>query len=253
MLLIIVVAAIVAFLVFYALHARLRNDQTARIVVALVVFLAVAGTGRAVMKPRLEEAARMEIPFYRALKQHEPQMYDEMKETGTNQLALLVGVRKHTASLISKYAPSASEESLHRFLLISTEVMEAMAGQNPNDTYGAFVPGGKLNVSNIHLPEDVVRRELDALAGIVDSGAGRPAQPLDVAAADAALARAADRIYRGNGDAVGVLARPDAPDADRSRGMRMVAAYYRSVLNLPPSERGMAERRLLTKPPESAF
>ena len=245
---IVAMALAVAAAAFFFIRSQ---DNRSRLVIAVMVFLAVTGVSRAVMKPKIVEAQRMEIPLYRAIKQYEPALYDELKsdETdrdGTNQLALFLRTKKHTAGLIAKYAPSASDESLYRLFRNSTEIMESMVRMKTTDNYGLFVPGGALNPSNVPVTEDVVQNELNALADIIKSGASSPPRQYNVARADQVLARAADQIYRGNGD-MSVLEQPGAAASDQVRGMGFVAAYYRRILDLPQSDRNIAIRRVLSQ------
>ena len=245
---IVAVALAIAVAAFTFIRSQ---DDRARVIIAVLIFLAVTGVGRAVMKPKIVEAARMEIPLYRAIKQYEPALYDELKsdETdrdGTNQLALFFRTKKHTAELIAKYAPSASDESLYKLFRNSTEIMESLVRMKAGGNWGLFVPGGEVNPSNVPLTEDVVQNELSALADIINSGAASPRRNYDVARADRVLARAADQIYQGNGD-MSVLERPDAAANDQIRGMGFVAAYYRRILDLPQPDRDLAIRRVLTQ------
>lgn len=235
----------------FAAHSLWKNGEALnRLGLGLIVFLALTGAGRAVVRPRVVEAERMKIPLYRAIKTYEPELYDELKtdigdRDGTNQLALLGRTKIHMAKLLTKYAPRASDESLYQLLLVSTDILGALSKGSPSEGFNLAVPGsGTMNLANLKLPPNAVERELEALANMIESGATSKPQPFDAAQADAILARTSERVVRPFGDSVYTLENRSADTNQRARGMEILTTYYRNVLALPPAERSLAIRRI---------
>ena len=74
------------------------DDRVSRIMIAVGAFFAVAGpTLTFVVNPARAEAARMEMPLFRAIKKHEPALYealrdDAMDRSKAGEVALLFRV-----------------------------------------------------------------------------------------------------------------------------------------------------------------
>lgn len=229
----------------YAVVTRWSRDQdlVSRALIAVGAFLAVAGpTLTFVVNPARAEAARMEIPLYRAIKVHEPALYEQLRNDtldrgNHSELALMLRVRKHTAHLLAKYGSHASDESLREFLTVAVSFMEMLAGTGQTAIFdqpsGATVD---LNAAR-GLPSDAVHRLLSAYGKVIESGAASPDRQVDAAAADALIRQASDRAAEFLQKFAG----------DEPTPTLMTLQIYREVLALPPAECGLAARRMLQR------
>jgi hypothetical protein len=222
------------------------DDRVSRAMIAVGAFLAVAGpTLTFVVNPARAEAARMEIPLFRAIKKHEPALYetlrdDKMDRGNAKELALLFRVRKHTAQLLAKYGPHASDESLHEFLTVAVGFMELLSGRGQTAIFDQPSGAGVDIDAARGLPNEAVHRLLSAYGAVIESGAASPDRQVDAAAADALIRQASDR-------AAASLAGYDATPA------LMTMEMYREILKLRPAECGLAARRLLQRAEETGI
>ena len=242
MLVMLITAVVIGGLTFVLVRRFLSDDPGLQLIVGITLFIACLGGVRFFLKPRAVEAARMEVPLYRALKDHEPDLYAQVKgdaadRDGTNETALLLRIRSHTAELLARYGPRATDAVLREFISVSIEQMELLdrvgGGAIAENPSGAKVD---LHEARSKLTESAVRRQLNALASVIRSGASRPQQPIDVARADQLIADASDR-------AVASYAGMRVDEVSRGQ---LTAAIYREILELPEADSGLAIRRMLS-------
>ncbi len=113
-------AMLIAF--FAARHFVRAEDNSGRWLLGIGLFIVLNLAGRAVVKPYAEEERRMENPVYRAVKAHDPEIYAQLKNLDPDQrLVMMTEVRLKTATMLARYGPRASDESLRRFLQLSVD------------------------------------------------------------------------------------------------------------------------------------
>jgi hypothetical protein len=230
-----------------------EEDRNGRILAVVVVFIVLNLAGRSVVKPYAEEQKRMENPLYRAVKAHEPEIYAEFKNIeGDNHLQMLMKMQAHAATLLTKYAPRASDESLRRFVQLSVEQLEIIASATKDGGHSALFPqAGNLNVGELSklMTEERVQAQIGAFAAIVESGAQSQPKPMDPQRASYLMAKVSDRVMQQYGSTrISALGLPEQmSEASRPNAAQMVLSTYKEVLKLPPDESALVIRNMLSR------
>ncbi|MBR0956178.1 hypothetical protein [Bradyrhizobium japonicum] len=208
------------------------------------------GGGGRFTRHDLDKALQNSASMYRALKQAQPQAYDEMLEivtrgtsTGIAQGELTDQVRAKVAEIISKLLPLADDSVLIDFGKLVIEQYTAIGAQDGAACYRYASGQPDQNLVKL-IPPHLAERELELNARIILSARKRP----DPVGND----RSWEKIRAGldlrgytvkdlellNGKSIGA--------ADYTRYCDVAIALYREITSLPPAEAAGVLRKYLS-------
>jgi hypothetical protein len=188
------------------------------------------------------EAALLEQPVYRVLKQHEPGVFadvlteyrryrrnEESHERFVNYANAKIG------GTATRSLPRASQESvlaLVRDMLGTAQKLQSV----PDDACFRFwfpEVAGPPDVAKT-LDPDSQARTLELMAEVIRSSSEQPRQPPDPESVKDDLARIVDDTYQLFGADAQMLANTSDPRADRTKVCAITNSIYERILRLPP-------------------
>ena len=234
-----------------------QDSAAARIVQALVlaVMLVLAKT---VVEPRWQasrlEAAMMEVPVHRALKEHHPEVYAQVAATVREVVMRKLSeeeaharTRPLIGTLAVKMWPHAPDDLAVRFggfLVDSLSVLHAKGGTACFAWIHA--PSGEVHDFAALLGDELAGRDLELLEQVIVRTSGQrraPVSEAEVAAdLDAVRARLASSY---SAEQLEVLSDPEAPGLDKRLFCQVFADLYRGAVELPSPRNARLVRYLL--------
>lgn len=234
------------------------SETTGARVLHLIVFAAALTLGREFVQPILEahavDARLLKMPLYKALKEHEPEVYDRVLKLIEEGIA----TKQPQEQVLSSARPLITEVATRRILHSSDQVQLRFAEHAVAATSALYKAGGTTCFSYIQpasgeainymslLPPELIQQELQLLTDIVVSSAGQTRQLVseDVAATgiDQLFAKLEEKY---SAEEIAVLADPTAAGIDKRRYCEISIDLYRAALSLPPPNNSLVIRLLL--------
>jgi hypothetical protein len=234
------------------------SDSKGARVLYFLAFFAFLTLGRELVQPRVEahavEAGLLELPLYRALKDYEPQTYQQvlkLLEDGIATRQPQEQVWAKTRPLITEVATGrllhASDEVQMRFAQHTTSAVTALyeRGDTTCFSYINPAPGEAINFVPLFSPE-IVKRELDLLSEIVVSAAGQTRTRVSEDSAAEGLQMLFAKLQdKYSADDLTALADPKAEGLDKRKFCLVTADLFRTAVSLPAPHNANVIRLLL--------
>lgn len=185
-----VAGAVAVLISSWILRLLGKSNATGAKLLHFVIFAAALALGREIVEPHIRasqvETKLLELPVYRAMQQYEPDSYKRILtalESGIankQPLEQMWSVTRPVVSEVSgKRLPHASDAVVVKFanhFVSSTMLLHAKGG---NACFAYLNPGpGEAPDFAALLGKDVMQRELDLLAEILTSAAGKMRTPV---------------------------------------------------------------------------
>lgn len=236
-------------------HAEMWRPTITELTIASIVTgeLDSKGRRRPPLDVRASIAAQLDgSPIFAAVRSVEPAEYEALLDTlehglrrGTPLHDVAARARPLIGGIVARYLPTASDEAIVQATAVSLDTLHALLSQSPSACLDYVRPRRAANVLN-SLPRELRRRESEALAAIVESGAQGAPQG-DGEAVDADLDAVYGELRAQFGDEANVLGRLDSPDVEPRVACRVVTALYEGALDLPAPRNAQVLRRLLAR------
>jgi hypothetical protein len=239
------------------LIGKSSDSAGARVVYVVVFALAMAG-GREFVAPSLlanaMESALLELPVYKALKEHEPEAYQRVLqafEFGASHDRPKEETYSETRSIISEVAakrlPHASDDVQIRFADHAAQTVMTLHAKGGDSCFSYLhpSPGQAVDFMAI-LGKDYATRELDLLSEAIISSAGmtRPRVSQDVAGPGLQmLSTKLQEKY--SATELAALDDPKSPNTDKRKYCQITADLFGTAIALPPPNHVVIVRFLL--------
>jgi hypothetical protein len=199
------------------------------------------------------EQTAFNTPFYKVLKQYEPEVYQELinetKEAfqkGSSQAEL----RNKAQPLIQKtYAqrlPHASNIALHDFVTLLLDQMQALKSKDPAICYDFVFESKKtLNIYQ-YFPKDLIDREFVVMSKVIQSAATDRLTPPNQNQVQEQLAIVFKSVSKEFGNDVGLINQQITNNEDKIKMCNITYSLYKTVLTLPENQAGDLLRFMLT-------
>jgi hypothetical protein len=245
------VAGFVAAITF-SIMRKLGRDKSAvhYIVFAVVLVLAQLAVQEYIL-PRVAssqtESELLKLPIYQAIKEHEPEVYAQIKQAIQITVAnkspkelLWSQTRPLLSTVIERRSKTASDEALQQLSTVIVDVVTTLHARGDVTCYQVLFPqnGPAIDIRGF-IGEDAVQRELAAQTAIIRSSATAP-QPTPNEADVAGILRTvvAPLQSKYTNVELAMLEKPAAAGVNKRRICEMTADMYREVLKLPKQESG---------------
>jgi hypothetical protein len=252
-------AGVVAVLISAGIMRLLGKANTKGASILHVVVFAVAlALGREVVEPRIQaqqvESKLLEMPIYRAIQQFEPDSYKKILtalEQGIANKQPLEQMWSVTRPVVGEVTirrlPHASDPVLIKFAshVVSATTLLHSKGGNACFSYISPAPGEALDFTAI-LGKDVAQQELDLVAEVVTSAAGKTRPP--VAEADAAPdieAVISKLLKKYTESEIAGMQNLQTPGIDKRKYCLIIADLYAEATALPEPRNSRLVRYLM--------
>ncbi len=200
-----------------------------------------------IVDPNGVEAELLKARIFRVLKQHEREEWEALLEKvrpllaeGASMEAVRAQIMPVVSGLLGRRAPHASDEVLIEFGLYLVDSLQELSELGADACYGYLFPaetGGRVTLSR-----EMVERELEVLADVIESAARGPRAIPTVEEVGADLTE----VFASFGDEdIAVLSGGAADPARRARACEVSLTLYRKVVALPPERAARLLRFLL--------
>jgi hypothetical protein len=251
-------SAVAAFLT----PKRLRKGRIVPISIFILFFVGLGVLVKQWVSPAIHvwksqrgvEKSLLQVSAYQYISKYDPKAYqqirdeilDSIKKGEGQELATARG-RKVVAALVSKYIALASDEAVIRYMDAVAREIEELASKDPEICYQFLFPE-RYGTSDIQqsLKPETQRADLAALADVIRTAAEQPQPEPDQKRGEESLKRFMNSFYQAHGDEALLLKDPFAPGIDKGKVCRLIASFYREVLNLPEEEGGTVLRYMLS-------
>jgi hypothetical protein len=250
------VVGALAGLIGWAVSRGVPSERRQLVGVAVTVILMTAGSPlvhRYLVDPYRLDAVLDATPAYRALEEHEPQAYQrirgEMLEAtrrGESAVAASARMRAAIGALLPKYLQRADDDALIDYMRVTMDELEQISRHDIAAAYAFLVPDPAKPVNVMaHISADLMRRDSEALARLIATGAKRREPHPPNARGEAAFEKVVEQVRGQIGDDFDALQRMGQPDADPQKIVRGTLVLYRTVFALPAADAAEVLRFLL--------
>lgn len=195
------------------------------------------------------------MPLYSALKDFEPEIFREVLfsfHTGIAQGKTMGDLRQavfpRVMEVYRRRTPYAEDGPIIDATRVIMEQIAALYRINPDLCYAYLFPEGSI-VRDLgsHFSADLARRELEAMAAVIKSGAAGKARPPNESAVGGHLEQIYSSLGETYGDDLAFLVNPATPGVDKRRVCEMAFDFYDRVTQLPPTQAGPLLRFLMAE------
>jgi hypothetical protein len=223
------------------------------IVTAIVMVVGTPLVHRFLVNPYRLDRVLATTPAYRALKEHEPQTYEKIRgemlaamRAGESPVATSARMRAVIATLLPKYLQTADDAALVEYMRVNMDELEEIARHDHATAYAFLVPDPAKPVNVMeHVSADLKRRDSEALARLVATGAKRRTPRPPNGRAEPVLGEVVEQVRGQIGDDFDALQRMGQPDADPQKIVRATLILYRAILARPTGDAAEVLRFLL--------
>ena len=227
-------------------------------VLHVVVFAAALALGREVVEPRIQasrvEAKLLEMPVYRAMQQFEPDSYRRILtalETGIANKRPLEQMWSVTRPVVgevtTKRLPHASDTVLLKFArhFVSATTLLHSKGGNACFSYINPAPGEAPDF-NALLGKEAAQQELDLVADVVTSAAGKTRSPVAAADVEPDIQAVIGNLSKKYSETeLAGLQNLNAPGIDRRKYCLIITDLYAEAMALPEPRNSRLVRYLM--------
>ena len=253
-----VVSAVAAFLT----SKRLRKGRIVPIIIFILFFVGLGVLVKQWVSPAIHvwksqrevEKSLLQVSAYQYISKYDPKAYQQIRDeildsikNGESQEQTTARGRKVVAAFVSKYIPRASDEAVIRYMDAVAREIEDLADKDPEICYQFLFPEryGTANIQQ-NLKPGTQRADLAALADVIRTAAEQPQPEPDQKKGEESLKWVMNAFHQTHGDEALLLRDPFAPGIDKGKVCRLIASFYKEVLNLPKEEPGMVLRYMLS-------
>lgn len=197
------------------------------------------------------EAEILKNSTYRALKEADPRVYADILEKFRDgvrdnqpQDEIAAKARPLILAAVRRSIPRASDASLVAYYRAQFQTAEAILKVNPPLCYDLLLGATGVPQPGI-VPDDIRRREAEALADVIASAKGRqsdlPSEPPPI------LPEIISRLDAKYGKDVELLDMPKVAEDKKGRACEIAIAMYNEIFQLPANQAGSAIRYLSAK------
>jgi hypothetical protein len=252
-------AGVVAVLISAGIMRLLGKSNTKGANLLHVVIFAVAlALGREVVEPRIQasqvEAKLLEMPVYRAMQQFEPDSYKRILTALENGIAnkqpleqMWSITRPVVGEVTIKRLPHASDDVIIKFAshFVSATTLLHSKGGNACFSYINPAPGEAPDFTAL-LGKDAAQRELDLVAEIVTSAAGKMRTPVSETETAADVQAVIRNLAKKYSEAeLSGLQNLNTPGIDKRKYCLIIADLYSEAMALPEPRSSRLLRYLL--------
>jgi len=252
-------AGVVAVLVSTGIVRLLgRQNSKGANILYIVIFALALALGREFVEPRIQairvESTLLDMPVYRALQQHEPEAYEKIRSAIERNIANKLPQEKTwavtrpvVAEVTARRLPHASDDVLIKFgeHVISTTSLLYAKGGNACFSYINPAPGETLDFTAL-LGKDLAKQELDLVADLVVSAAGKKRSAVTEAEAtpdvEAVISKLRSKYSQ---EDLAALQSPNSPGVDKRKHCQVIVDLYKEATALPAPRNGQLLRYLM--------
>ena len=235
-----------------------RPNSKGANILHVVVFAAALAAGREFVEPRIQaqrvESTLLDMPIYRALQQHEPKAYEQIRAAIENTIAnklpqeqMWATTRPVIAEVTARRLPHASDDVLVAFgaHIVSTTALLRAKGGNVCFSYINPSPGEALDFTKL-LGKEVAQQELNLVANLVISAAGKRRPAVTEAEATPDLEAVFGKLLsKYSQQDLAALQTPNSPNVDKRKYCQVVGELYKEAIALPAPRNGQLLRYLM--------
>lgn len=247
-------------------HQRSNGIPTVVKIILGMIVIALALTAQVMCKRRMvevvgemqtaaEDAALEKSPIHRAMKEHEPEEYERLKnrirvtskDIMASRRVAPQSMAEITAPLIKKYMPMASEAAVLRFGRALLRQLTVLGTKSPETAWKVLFPRptDTIDVVENAVPPDLEEEMQWSVADLISTGAvGRPVH-VDPDAFQEIMTTVFADMSDEDRETLALLRNPYDRAIDRRASVYAMRAYYESILALPPSDAVLVLRKIL--------
>jgi hypothetical protein len=251
--------AVLAELLTYVAFRRRNATKGSHAAVAIVLTLGLLGIARVSILPEIRarqfDAETARLPVVAALRTVDPAAHAEVlalardagRAHGTARSAMWARFRSTIAQTAMKHAGRASDEAVVNLVIIMVDHMKMLEAKNPEICRQyLFPPKDRLVDFAPYFSRADQDKEIEVLAGLIQSAADTPQKVPTEQEISAALDTAVDAITKLYGADVAVVEDGANPRNDAKKVCSITRALYEQILALPPASRGPVLRYLFS-------
>ena len=192
------------------------------------------------------------LPGYRLLKQQEPQLWQELRESflrsiaaGHSQQQAIGEVRGQLTELVNLRIVKADDSAVMNYIAVAVQEMQALNSISAESCYRFLYPqvSGGVNIGTLLSPQ-LNQADQEALKQLFLHSQGND-QVRDVTAAHDALNKVVKRLYPQWGNQLQQLNQPEDLATDHQKLCVMSIDLYRTILKLPQPEAANLIRQMV--------
>lgn len=238
--------AVLVSTVIIKLLGKSVTSKGARILHVIIFSVAVV-LGRELLEPRIQahrvEAMLLELPVYKALKQHEPEAYARIRSTFEQGIAsklpteqIWAATRPVIGEITSRRLPHVSDEVIVRFGQHIVTAMNVLYDKGGTSCFSYInpAPGESLDF-NALLGKEMSEQELNLIAEVVSSAAGKTQPKITGVETESDIEYVIGQLLtRHTLNDLAVLQNPNSPTIDKRKFCQVTCDLYKEALALPP-------------------
>jgi hypothetical protein len=244
-----------------ALLARMIADpgekKTAYVFLFVLLFAGLNLAGRTFILPKLQlrnvEASLLEESAFRALKEHEPETFDQIlaevkgaMKDGKKPEQLRGLVRKHLAEMVEERLPSASNEAVTNYISATMVEVDELYERGDELCFEFLFPkDGKFIDASKYFSKEALQADLDALSEVIESSATDPQDVPQESEVMPELQPIMAELVAFYGEDFAQLQNPHAPGVDKRQACEITSSMYTKILDLPSENSGRILRFLI--------
>lgn len=252
-------AGVVAVFISAGIMRMLGKSNTkGASVLHIVIFAAALVLGREVVEPRIQaaqvEAKLLEMPVYRAMQQYEPESYKRILTALEDGIAskqppeqMWAATRPVIGEVTAKRLPHASDTVVIKFAghIVSATMLLHSQGGTACFSYINPAPGEALDYSAL-LGKDAAQQELDIVAEIITSAAGKTREPVPDADGESDIQIVVEELAKKYSEVeLSGLQDLNAPGLDKQKYCQIIADLYTEAAALPEPRNSRVVRYLM--------
>jgi len=192
------------------------------------------------------------LPGYRLLKQQEPQLWQEVRESflhslaaGHSQLQAIGEVRGQLTELVNLRIVKADDLAVTDYITVAVQEMQALNAVSAESCYRFLYPqvSGGVNIGTLLSPK-MNQADQQALEQLFLHSQGSD-RARDIKAAHNALNEVVERLYPHWGNQLQQLNQPEDLATDHQKLCVMSIDLYRTILKLPQPEAANLIRQMV--------
>ena len=203
---------------------------------------------------RTIESLMLKEPVYQAIKQYDPEMYENISsefrkglKQGSDQQQIHGSVRDRITVFAQKRLPHASDEAVVSHIKIMLNEMDELNKHGGDLCFRFLFPQARRIDAGKYLSKQIQEADHAALAQIIKTSTESP-QPIpeeaEVKSKMKPILLELSKIY---GNDLWMLQNPTASNVNKDKVCEMTADLYKEILKLPPNESGKILRFMLSQ------
>lgn len=189
---------------------------------------------------RSAEHALLEVPAFRAIKEHDPATYAKLMadvkdaiEKRKSKPEVVRVIRAQMQTIVEKRLPIASDEAAVEYIRATMVELDELYKRGDDTCHQFLFPAGALLDSPKYLSKKALENDLKALAKVIETSARNPQEIPEESEAIPHLRPVFEDLAASYGEDVAVIQNPTAAGVDKRKVCEVVSDMYSRILILP--------------------